>query len=359
MHPSSVPPPAYWESILSYTGRDWHQVILPSVLLVGTFLAGFLVRNILFRLLRRWQSRSTHRIADILIEALRGPIIIWALIYGIYFAIENASMPNRLEHVLSKSLVALWIISFTIMATHLAGSMVKYYGGGTTGDMPATSLTKNLAQIAAAFIGAGVLLHHLGISVTPMLTALGVGGLAVALALQDTLSNLFGGFYITVAGQVRLGDYIKLNTGEEGYVTDIAWRSTTLRMRSNNFVIVPNSKLSQAIVTNFNLPEKRMTVSVQVGVNCDSDADQVESVLLDVAKQAIAEVSGMAPDQPAIVRFAPGFGESTLDFQLYVQVDEFEQQFVVQHELRKRILKRFREEKIDMPFPTRTVFLKQ
>ena len=225
--------------------------------------------------------------------------------------------------------------------------------------MPATSLTKNLAQIAAACIGVAVLLHYLGISITPILTALGVGGLAVALALQDTLGNLFGGFYITIAGQVRLGDYIKLNTGEEGYVTDISWRSTTLRMRSNNFIIVPNSKLAQAIVTNFNLPEKGMVVSVQVGVSYDADPDHVERVLLEVAKQAAIDVEGISADREPSVRLNPGFGDSSLNFQVYVSISEFEQQFVVQHELRKRILRRFRDEKIDMPFPTRTVFLKQ
>lgn len=348
-----------WDSILDHTGRDWHQLILPVILLGGTILGGLVIREILFRVLRRWQKKSTHRVAEVLIDSLRGPIIIWSLIFGIYFAIESTSMPNRLEHYLSSSLFGLWIISFTIMATHLAGAIVRYYGGRDGSDMPATSLTKNLAQIAAACIGVAILLHHLGISVTPILTALGVGGLAVALALQDTLSNLFGGFYITIAGQVRLGDYIKLNTNEEGYVTDISWRSTTLRMRSNNFIIVPNSKLAQAIVTNFNLPEKRMTVSVQVGVSYDVDPDHVERVLIDVAKSAIADVSGMAADQAPTVRLSPGFGDSTLDFQLYVTITEFEQQFVVQHELRKRILIRFREEKIDMPFPTRTLYLHQ
>jgi small-conductance mechanosensitive channel len=347
------------DSILNYTVHDWHDLIMPAILLGGTVLAGFVVREILFRVLRRWQKKSTHRVADVLIESLRGPMIIWALIFGIYFAIESSRMPDRLEHVLSKSLFALWIISFTIMATHLAGAIVKYYGGRDGSDMPATSLTKNLAQIAAACIGTGILLHHLGISITPMLTALGVGGLAVALALQDTLSNLFGGFYITIAGQVRLGDYIKLNTGEEGYVTDISWRSTTIRTLGGNFIIVPNSKLAQAIVTNFYLPEKRMGITVQVGVNYDTDPDHVERALLEVAAQAIPEVEGLAPEQTPNVRFAPGFGDSAMQFQLNVDVIEFEQQFRVQHELRKRILKKFREEKIDIPFPTRTVFLKQ
>jgi small-conductance mechanosensitive channel len=364
MHPSlplwaALAPWPSWHDFLSNGVRDWRELIWPGLLLAGTVLLGYGIREVLFRLLLRWQSKSTHRLGEILIAALRGPIIIWSLIFGIYFAIESSRMEGRLEHVLSQSLFSLWIISFTIMFVHLAGSMVKYYGGRNTGDMPATSLTKNLAQIAAACIGAAILLHHLGISITPMLTALGVGGLAVALALQDTLGNLFGGFYITVAGQVRLGDYIKLNTNEEGYVTDISWRSTTIRTLTNNFIIVPNSKLAQAIVTNYNLPEKRMRISVQVGVSYAADPDHVEQILVEIAKQAMGEVAGLAPDQTPFARLNPGFGDTALQMQLYVEVDEFEQQFRIQHELRKRILKRFGEEKIEMPFPTQTILLKQ
>ena len=142
-----------------------------------------------------------------------------------------------------------------------------------------------------------------------MLTALGVGGLAVALALQDTLSNLFGGFYVAVAGQVRLGDYIKLNTGEEGYVTDIGWRSTTIRALANNLIIVPNAKLAQAIVTNYYLPEKRMSTSFVVTVGYDCDTDAAEKVLAEVLQQAAGEIPGMLQDPAPSVAFDPGFGE--------------------------------------------------
>ncbi len=141
---------------------------------------------------------------------------------------------------------------------------------------------------------------------------MGVGGLAVALALQDTLSNLFSGFYVAVARQIRLGDYIRLNTGEEGYVTDIGWRSTTIESLNHNVILIPNDKLAQAIVTNFYLPEKRMAASVQVSVGYDSDPDHVERVLLDLARQGAFEIPGMLADPSPSVSFDPGFGESAL-----------------------------------------------
>ena len=141
-----------------------------------------------------------------------------------------------------------------------------------------------------------VLLAQYHVAITPILTALGVGGLAVALALQDTLSNLFSGFYVAVAGQIRLGDYIKLNTGEEGYVTDIGWRSTTIRALANNHVIIPNSKLAQAIVTNYYLPDKRMGAGVQVGVDYECDPEQVLKVLREIGLVGAQEIPGMLPD---------------------------------------------------------------
>jgi small-conductance mechanosensitive channel len=182
--------------------------------------------------------------------------------------------------------------------------------------------------------------------------------LAVALALQDTLSNLFGGFYVAVAGQVRLGDYIKLNTGEEGYVTDIGWRSTTMRALANNLIVVPNAKLAQAIVTNFNLPEKRMSASFSVTVGYECDPDRVEQVLNEVLAGAVGEVKGLLADPAPAVTFDPGFGESGMVFQLSVQVGEFADQFPVRNELKKRVLRSLRGEGMGIPYPARTVYLR-
>jgi small-conductance mechanosensitive channel len=193
--------------------------------------------------------------------------------------------------------------------------------------------------------------------VAPVLTALGVGGLAVALALQDTLSNVFGGFYVAVARQVQMGDYVKLNTGEEGYVTDIGWRCTTFRALANNMIIVPNAKLSQAIVTNYSLPEKWIGSGVQVTVAMDSDPDLVERVLLEIGRQGAGEIPGMRAEAEPTVAFDPGFTESGLGFSLNYQASDFASQPAVRNELRRRILRRFRAEGIVLPFPARSLYV--
>jgi len=347
------------EPVNRFFAHYYVGLLISLAVISATLAAGWLIRKILFRLIRRWTAGSASHLNVILTDSLRAPFLIWFLMLGLDLAIRFSEVPPKIVDRIEVALAVLWILSLTLMISRFAGNMVRFYGSRFVGDLPVTSLSKNLAQIFVIVLGIVSILHYLNIPVTPLLTALGVGGLAVALALQDTLSNLFGGFYVTVAGQIRPGDYIRLNTGEEGYITDISWRSTTIRGGSNNLIIIPNATMAKAIITNFNLPEKRMSVSIPVGVDYSCDPDHVEAVLLDVASKAAADLPSMLGEPAPVVRFMPGFGDSALQFTLTCHVSEFSEQFRVQHELRKRILKRFRVEKIDMPFPTRTIYVKQ
>ncbi len=129
-------------------------------------------------------------------------------------------------------------------------------------------------------------------------------------------------------------------------------------MLSNNLIIVPNLKLAQAIVTNYHLPEKRMSLLVPVSVSYDSDPEVVERVLIEEAMKAAGQVPGLLAEPAPFVRFIPGFGDSSLNFTLICQVGEFVDQYLAQHELRKRIFARFRKMHIEIPYPVRTVYLR-
>jgi small-conductance mechanosensitive channel len=345
-------------AIVPYLRSNWMDLIVPLAVLAITLAAGWVTKRVLFTVLDRWAKRTVSRADDVVLDSIRGPFMIWVLMLGLHLATRVSVLPRNIASLVSQLLLILWIVSLTIAASRLATRLVRIYGSHLSNALPVTSLTQNLARMAVASIGVLVLLSNLGVSVTPILTALGVGGLAVALALQDTLANFFAGFYISVANQVRLGDYIKLDSGEEGYVTDITWRSTTIRMLANNLVIVPNLKLAQAIVTNYHLPEKRMSLQVPVSVSYDSDPEVVERVLIEEALSAAGEVPGLLAEPAPFVRFIPGFGESSLNFTLICQVREFVDQYLAQHELRKRIFTRFRKMGIEIPFPIRTVYLR-
>ena len=180
------------------------------------------------------------------------------------------------------------------------------------------------------------------------MTALGVGGLAVALALQDTLANLFAGFYLTVAKHIRIGNYIKLSSGEEGYLVDIDWRASRLRQLANNTVLVPNAKLSQSIVTNYDLPDHEIVVTIEASVDYVSDLDQVERIAIEVARDVMRTVQGGVPAFDPLVQFHT-FGDPGIGFSATLRAQKFADQYLIRHEFVKRLQKRFLSEGITIP----------
>src|SRR5207244_2627594 len=177
-------------------------------------------------------------------------------------------------------------------------------------------------------------------------------------AFQDSLANLFAGMHLLADKPIRVGDYVKIADTTEGYVVDIGWRSTRLRMLQNTVVVVPNKKVAESIITNYDLPEPRLSLAIRVSVGYKSDPDHVERTLVDEATKGLGQIPGLLAHPAPFVRLIPGFGESSLDFTLNVEVASFVDQYVVQHELRKRILRRLRAEGIEIPYPVRTVELR-
>ncbi|MFQ5428191.1 MAG: mechanosensitive ion channel family protein [Thermodesulfobacteriota bacterium] len=338
------------------------EFIIPAAVFLAIIIVLLIVRGAALKLLRRGAASTTSNIDDVILAAIRTPSIYWSIAIGLYVGVAVSSLPVRYVNYITKGIYILIIISITLAAANLAGKIFAAYISRSKVPLPTTGLTQAVLKGTILVLGFLIVLSLLGISITPLLTALGVGGLAVALALQDSLSNFFAGLHVLLERSVRVGDFIKLESGEQGYVKDITWRTTRIRMLGNNEVIIPNGKLSQSIVTNYYLPEKWMSLLINVGVSYDSDPEHVERVLTEEAMAAIGEIPGLvgAPeaDDP-FVRFIPGFGDSSLDFTLICKVKEFVDQYLVQHELRKRIFKRFRAEGIEIPFPHRTVYVRE
>src|SRR5581483_5426561 len=299
--------------------KDPMVVITPLIVFVITMAVALIARRVILGGLRAWNTRTSSKPGRILIDSLRGPLIIWGLILAVHLSLQLSDLPARYTRWSGTTLVALLILSFTLMSMRLGRDLVRSYGDQVPGAIGVSTLIETLAQLAVLILGILLILNELGYPVTTILTALGVGGLAVALALQDTLSNLFAGFYVALARQVRLGDYIKLDGGQEGYVVDISWRTTSIRSLNNNLIVVPNSKLAQAIVTNYYLPEKRMGAGLQVSVSLDSDPDHVERVLLEIGLDAVRQIPGLLADPAPSVAFDPGVGEFSVGFSLNYQ----------------------------------------
>src|SRR3989454_7530729 len=330
----------------------WPRLFWPAVALVMVTVAALLFRHALLTGFRRWAG---HRMTEdsLFLQAMRVPSMLWCIVLGLFVALEMAELPPRLAAQIHVVLEAAIILSVTITVAGVLDSLVATASERRALALGVTGLFRTSVRLVVLVVGGLVLLSSLGIAITPILTALGVGGLAVALALQDTLSNPFAGIHLLADKPIRVGDYVRLSAENvEGHVVDVGWRSTRIRMLQNNVVVVPNKRVAESIITNYDLGETRMAVLIRVRVDYDADAELVERLLVDEATRAVGQVDGLLAEPPPSARLIPGFGDYALEFTLACQVRSFVDQFSVQHELRKRVLKRLRAERIRIPLPT-------
>lgn len=209
----------------------------------GGLLLGLICEKVLLSQLQRLAVKTKWQIDDIIIQSMRGVVYPWFVIGGFYWGLRWLTLRPEVAAIADKSLFIALVLLATFMVSRLTLAVINYFNHQVDGVLPNSSLISNLARIMVFIGGFLMILQSLGVSITPILTALGVGGLAVALALQDTLANLFAGVHVLLSRQIRPGDFVKLESGEEGYVADITWRNTTIRMLPNNLVIIPNSKI--------------------------------------------------------------------------------------------------------------------
>jgi small-conductance mechanosensitive channel len=327
----------------------------PAAFVLGGLIIGIVIERLVLRRLRKAARKTTARWDDTTVDALRGAPILWCTAAGIYLAALTFDLSDFAYRILGLSLTVLVIFSITLVVARVAASLVALYSQKSAKGIPASSLIQTLVKVLVLVLGGLVILQALDLPIAPVITSLGIGGIAVALALQPTLSNVFAGFQIIAAGQVSVGDYVALETGDEGYVVDIKWRNTTIQsLYDDSEIVVPNSKMADSIVTDFHLPRRAVWLRIPVGVSYGSDLEQVERVTLEVARAVSADFAGQGPLAEPVMRYQ-AFGDSSVDLSVRIQVSEFQRQFRVRHEFIKQLHRRFREEGITIPFPIRTL----
>ena len=333
-----------------HTTLDVTRIGVAAGCFVGGIVLGYLAYRLVSARVRRSESLTRSGGVGFTVAAVRDVAIAWFTIGGAYTAISILPLRPEARHGVGRGLLVLVILSATIIAARVASDAIKVYALRTSGVMQASSIFITVGRLVIYIVGFLILLQTFGISIAPILTALGVGGLAVALALQDTLANLFAGVHLLASRKIRMGDYVALETGQEGYVVDINWRNTSIRQLSGNMIIVPNAKMAQAIVINYYRPQNEMSVQVPVTVDYASDLEQVETVTKEVAADVMRTVPGGVPDFEPLVRFN-SFGDWAIGFTAILRAREVADQYLIKHEFMKRLVVRYEEEGIRIPFP--------
>jgi small-conductance mechanosensitive channel len=331
-------------------------VVLPLIVLATAAFA-YLINIGILKIFRKAVQKTPTDIDDHVYRLLERYLFPLLIVGGLLVIVDVAPLAPKVlratQSLLLVSAVLLAVFLSTKAALLFLHNVAARYEPVRNIKGPIEVVTKG----AFIVVGGMVILDNLGVSITPLITTLGIGSLAVAIALQDTLGNFFAGLYIQAERPVQVGQYVRLESGEEGYVDRLGWRSTRIRMLANNMVVVPNTKIVQSNITNYHLPEKELAVLVQVGVNYDSDLGKVEKVTRELAKEVLETVPGGVPGFEPFIRYHT-FNQSSIDFTVILRAQEFVDNFLIKHEFIKRLQARYQEEGIIIPFPIQTVYLK-
>jgi small-conductance mechanosensitive channel len=335
------------------------DLLRTALYIVGALLAGYLIRYFLTFYVVKWAQRTETKIDDIILHAVKTPLVVAFLIGGISFALsQSALLPESVRAGIPIVANILLILLGALVAIRIAVGLLAYYGETRPAMKSMTPIFGKVFKMLIYFVTLILILNSLGINVTALVAGLGIAGIAIAFALQETLAQFFAGLYIMSDRPVRVGDYVKIEGGPEGYVVDIGWRSTKIRELPNNIVVVPNAKLADSIVTNYYLPQPELSVLVQVGVSYDSDLEKVERVTIETAREVLKRVQGGVAEFEPFIRYHT-FDDFSINFTVILRAREYVDRYLLTHEFIKALHKRYKEEGIEIPFPIRTVILKE
>lgn len=339
------------------------QLISGSSLLEGLWAGGIFIASIMVAWLvlfcmryikHRIEKRRKVNAITQLLHSLARPIFLLIISQGLFAALSTVSYLEPWRSYLGKAAVAIVIILVTYGLTRSGRLLLSWYLHMTKVRQSLISLMERTTVLLIYLGGLLVLLDYLGISISPMIAGLGLGGLAIALALQPTLGNYFAGAQIVSDKSIHLGDYIELDSGEKGFVVDVGWRSTRIRTTFNNMMIIPNSRLIDSIITNYNSPDVELAVIVESGVSYSSDLDRVEDVALNVAREIIEELPEAVKAHEPWFAYDE-FGDSNINFWVWLYATDRLGSFRVKSELIKRLHARFAEEGITINYPVRLI----
>jgi small-conductance mechanosensitive channel len=346
-------PQLYWLALelLPHSARGYADVVAELTFAV---ILGLLARFVIIPLLARAAARNNWPYDDVVVERVRGHVLAWALLGGLYGALED--MPWRPRSIVWGERITATLLALSVTAALMAivaesvDRAQTRAGGGTT-------LIKYIINALILIAGVGAALGFFEVSIFPALTALGVGGLAVALAFQDTLANVFAGVNLTAARQIRVGDFVSVDGKTEGFVIDIGWRMTTLRQLDDLLVFIPNKRLGEATMTNFSRPDASMWIDLKFRVALGADPGRVEACVIDELTAARTELPGLRDDAPLIRlrEIAP----SALEYSAHVAITNFVDRSPLRSRLLTRLLLRLRREGLEIPLPRQIVELQR
>jgi small-conductance mechanosensitive channel len=324
-------------------------ITLDAVLVVVLKVLGFLV------------GKTKTTLDDRILKVLGSYLPTISIVTSLWISLESIYPDILVEGYGEFEVYTLLMTAIAgFLLSSLANAVLIWYGleirtdKRKVRDSEVFPFVRNVVRVSIVLIFAVFILQRLGFETGAIITGLGVGGLAVALALQDTLGNFFAGVHILVDKPFREEDYVKLENGVEGSVKQIGWRTTRLITPMNNEVIVPNSKLSNSILENFSTPNEQSGLTYSIGVDYREDIDGVEKIIFDTLR-SVGKSNPILDEQSVWVRF-DSFGDYSLNFKFGYNVKGYVNRFAILKEVNRELFYAFKKNDINIPFPVRVLY---
>ena len=339
----------------------WLDPVSVVVGILVTLVVAVIFHKLLFPLAVRLAGRTSTDLDNRLLYAVRLPLSFGVVLLGVYLSLTLLlDLGPEYQGWIDRVIGLLGIVMAVMMVVALASNAIDWYLENLAArtqhvvDLKLFPLLKRVSVVLIYGLGGLLVLDLLNINITPLIAALGLGGLAVALALQPTLANLFAGTYVMTEGVIAPEDYISLEGGITGYVVEVGWRSTRIRTWENNLVVVPNNRFAETIITNYQQPISAVNVYLVCGVSYESDLRRVEQVCLEVMDEVLDTVPQAVKEYGSYFGYE-SFGDSNVNFWLFLQAKNRLDSFIVQTELMKLLHARLGEEDITINYPVRTL----
>lgn len=338
---------------------DYVNYIGALVIIVLTIIGAKMATYFFEKYLEELAARTKMEVVNLIIKTIKVPFYILILLYGIHLALAHVGFPFLGQIGVFFKIIG--VILGTWIAYRLIPAVIEEYGRSmakrtrTNIDEVIVPVVGKIVKLFLIITGILILLNILKINITPMLAGIGVAGIVIALALQDTLSNMFSGFYLMIDHPFKLGDRIMLDTGELCEVRDIGMRTARLyNVIDHTMINIPNEMLSKMKLTNLTEPDNRLKLRIPIGVSYGSDMAKVRRVLLEIAKEAPYVLKD--PESKVIFE---GFADFSLNLLLVVWIDDVRKKIDITDHINSRIKERFEIENIEIPFPIRTLYMKR
>jgi len=329
-------------------------IIAPAVLVIW-ILVFSLVKKASFAVIKKFAAGTKTEFDDVLFDALDLPVQLMIYATGILAAknfLPAGTVSLDQYFLIGFKIVA--ILAVVLFIDKFLRGLVTLYALQVEILRTSGGIVQGVIRIVIMGLGGLVLLDSMGVSITPIIASLGIGSLAVALALQPTLENFFSGVQLIADKPIQLGQFIKLDSGEEGTVTKIGWRSTWICQPNNNTIVIPNKILVSSRVVNYFYPDTEIAVLVGVGVHYDSDLEQVERVTVDVAREIMQHDAAGVPGFEPFIRYHT-FGDFSINFNVIMRAKDWPSSHLVKHAFIKKLHVRYAKEGIQIPYPMRTI----